>query len=109
MPEVSEHSDFMKTVQEIRSAEEEYDHLISEAKQKADAILRKAREQVLKERRKAHDAATAHKNERLKSGSDGIEREVDKILEKAKSEADGIRKKKSDQKFTHSLVKELLN
>ncbi len=48
MDKISEQSEFMKTVQEIKVAEEEYDHLITDAKQKADATLRKAKEQVMK-------------------------------------------------------------
>jgi len=98
----------MKTVEEIKTAEDEYDQVISEARQKADAILRKAKEQVLKENTKARESATANKNERLKAGSEKIEDEVDKILAKAREEAEIIKKKKVDEKFTTSLVKSIL-
>jgi vacuolar-type H+-ATPase subunit H len=44
MHEASEQPEFMETVKEIRSAEEEYDRIINSAKEKADRILRKAKE-----------------------------------------------------------------
>ncbi len=108
MDKISEQSEFMKTVQEIKVAEEEYDHLITDAKQKADATLRKAKEQVMKEKTKARENAVAYKNEKLKEGGEEIEGELAKILKKARDEADAVRKKKADKKVTSALVKSLL-
>lgn len=104
-----EHSEFMKTVNEIKVAEDEYEHLVSEAKEKADAILRKAKEQIIKEQSKAKENSVSYKNERLKEGSEEIEQEVNQILKKANVKAASIRKSRTDQGFILSLVKSLLS
>ncbi len=40
----------MKTVKEIKEAEEAYDRLIASAKEKADKLLREAKEKSMEER-----------------------------------------------------------
>ena len=84
----------MKTVGEIRSAEEKYDSVISEAKGEADKILRKAKEELAKEKASVKEEITKYKNEKLKSGKTSIEKDVKKTIEKAKDEADKIKAKK---------------
>jgi vacuolar-type H+-ATPase subunit H len=98
----------MKTIKEIRDAEEEYDRLINSAKEKADKIMREARERTMDERRKSDEEITAYKNDRLRKGSKDIESEVEKIVAKAKDEGEKVGKKKPEASAVPKLVKDFL-
>lgn len=108
MHETSEHPEFMKTVKEIRDAEEEYDRIMNSAKEKADNVMREAKEKIAEERMKSEDELVSFKNERIRSGSEEIDVEVEKILAKAKKEGESINKKKLDSKSVSTLVKNFL-
>jgi len=84
----------MKTVGEIRSAEDKYESTISEAKEKADSILRKAKEEIAKEKAAVKEEITKFKNEKLKAGKNSIEKDVKKTIEEAKDNAEKIKSKK---------------
>jgi len=105
MHQPSEHPEFVKTVKEIRDAEEEHDRLVESSKGKADKLLREAKEKAIAERTEAEEAVVAFKNERLKQGSEGIEADVEKIVRKAKDEGSRISKKKLDAATVSKLVK----
>lgn len=98
----------MKTVKEIRDAEEEYDRLIGSAKEKADKVMREAKERIMEERMKSEDELVSHKNERIRSGSTEIEAEVEKILGQARDKGAKMGKKKVDKKAVSKLVKDFL-
>ncbi|MBN1169454.1 hypothetical protein JXA56_00340 [Candidatus Micrarchaeota archaeon] len=102
-------SEFSETIKEIRLAEEEYDSVISRAKSEAQKIAVEAKEMALRERKKNSDEIVKYKNEKLKEGSSGIEKEVEKILKKAKDEGAKIRKNKADSKEVSAIVREFLN
>lgn len=104
----TERSDFMKTVEEIKLAEEESDEILKAAKLKADKILRKAKEDVQRQQAKTQEEVVSLKNSLLDSGSKEIETEVQKILDKARKEADSIREKNLAKKDTNQLVKNFL-
>lgn len=105
----TEQPEFMETVKEIRSAEEEYDRLISAAKEKADRILHKAKETVLEERTRSEEEMVALKNKRLQEGSREIEKAVNGMLEKTKGEAAKISEKKLNKADVAKLAKEFLS
>lgn len=109
MHQTSEHPEFMKTIKDIRDAEEEYDRLINSAKEKADKIMREAKEKTAEERMKSEEELVAYKNDRLRKGSKDIESEVEKIVEKAKDEGTKVGKKKPESSATSKLVKEFLS
>lgn len=104
----TQRSDFMKTVQEIKLAEEESDEILKSAKLKADKILRKAKEDVQHQAAKTGEEIVALKNKMLDQGSKEIETEVQDILNKAKKEADKIRKESLAKKDANVLVKDFL-
>jgi vacuolar-type H+-ATPase subunit H len=108
MHQTSEHPEFMKTIKEIRDAEEEYDRLINSAKEKADKIMREARERTIAERMKSEEELVAFKNEHLRNGSKEIEAEVGEIAEKAKDEGAKISKRKLESAAVSKLVKDFL-
>ncbi len=108
MHENPSHSVFMKTVEEIRSAEEKSDKAVLEAKEKADKILRRAKEEIADEAAAAREEVTKYKNEKLKAGGTGIEEEVQKTLGKAKADAEKIRKKQLDKRSVLSLCKSFI-
>lgn len=105
----SDRSEFMKTVQEIKLAEEESDEILRSAKIQADKILRKAKEDVQNQRAKTDEEVVAMKNRLLEEGSRKIEAEVQTVIEKAKKEADGIRKKKLPKADIGNLAKEFIS
>jgi len=98
----------MKTVGEIRSAEEKYDSVISEAKEEADKVLRKAKEELAKEKAAVKEEITKYKNEKLKSGKTSIEKDVKKTIEGAKDEADKIKAKKLPKTKVISIGKSFI-
>ena len=98
MHEASEHPEFMKTIKEIHSAEQEYDRIMNSAKEK-----------IAEERMKGEEELVSLKNELLRSGSKEIDAEVDKILAKAKSEGEKINKKKLEAKTVSGIVKNFLS
>jgi vacuolar-type H+-ATPase subunit H len=108
MHQHSEHPEFVKTIKDIRDAEEEHDRLIGSSKDKAERILREAKEKALEERGKSEEEIVSFKNERLKRGSEEIEGEVNKIVKKAKDEGAKISKKDLDTPAVSKLVKEFL-
>lgn len=108
MHQVSEHSEFIRTIKEIREAEEEYDRLIMSAKEKADKIMREAKEKTANERMKNQEDTTNYKNQQLQKGSKEIDDEVGKIVGKAKEEGNKLTKKKPDQNTVSKFVKDFL-
>ncbi len=98
----------MKTVEEIKEAEEAYDRLIQSAKEKSGKMLRDAKEKLQEERAKGDEEVTAFRNERLRKGSKEIEDEVGKLLSAARDEAAKLGKKKADQPAVSRLVKDFL-
>ncbi len=109
MHQASEQPEFMKTVKEIKDAEEAYDRLIASAKEKADKLVRDAKEKSMEERAKGDEEITAFKNERLRKGSKDIESEVEKLLADAKDGAGKLSQKKADQAAVSRFVKDFLN
>ncbi|MDD5172313.1 MAG: hypothetical protein PHF60_04740 [Candidatus ainarchaeum sp.] len=108
MHQTSEHPEFMKTIKEIRDAEEAYDRLIISSKEKADKIVREAREKIAEERMKAEEETVAFKNDSLRKGSKEIEAEVEKILADAKEDGAKVGKKKPGAQTVSKLVKEFM-
>ncbi len=98
----------MKTVEEIKEAEEAYDRLILSAKDKAGKTLRDAKEKLQEERAKSDEEITAFRNERIRKGSKEIEDEVGKLLSAAKEDAAKLGKKKADQQTVSRLIKDFL-
>ena len=103
------HSVFMKTVEEIRSAEEKSDRAVSEAKERADNILRKAKEEIAGENALVQEEITKYKNEKFKIGKSEIEKEVLKTLNKAKDTAEKTRKKHLDKRDVSTLCKSFIS
>ena len=66
--ERSERSDFMKTVEDIKLAEEESDEILKAAKMEADKILRKAKEDVQRQAAEHEEKVVAFKNSLLEKG-----------------------------------------
>jgi vacuolar-type H+-ATPase subunit H len=109
MHQASEQPEFMRTVKEIKDAEEAYDRLISAAKEKAEKAVREAKEKSIEERMKGEEAVTAYRNERIRKGSKEIEDEVGKLLAAAREDAEKLGKRKADQQAVSRLVKEFLD
>jgi vacuolar-type H+-ATPase subunit H len=108
MPEPDDNSNFMKTVEEIQVAENQSELVVLNAKKKADDILRKAKENVLKERARTNDEIVALKNSLFQAGNEEIKNDVKKILKKAEVEAEKISRQKLSSKEVSALLKQFL-
>jgi vacuolar-type H+-ATPase subunit H len=108
MNATSQNPEFMKTIEDIRSAEKEYESTLTKAREKAEKVLRDAKEKVHDEREKTEKEIVELKNERLRKGSKGIEADVQKMVDEAKDEADGISSKKLNKKDVSKLVKDFI-
>jgi len=106
--ERTERSDFMKTVEDIKLAEEEADEILKSAKMDADKILRKAKEDVQRQAAEHDEKIVSLKNSLLEKGSEEIENDVKKILKEATAKADKIRKERLAKKDVELLVKKFL-
>jgi len=106
--ERSERSDFMKTVEDIKLAEEESDEILKSAKMEADKILRKVKEDVQRQAAEHDELVVVLKNSLLEKGSLEIEQDVQKILKVASVKAEKIRKERLAKKDVDFLVKNFL-
>ncbi|MBS3068645.1 hypothetical protein J4450_08115 [Candidatus Micrarchaeota archaeon] len=103
-----EKSNFMETIDSIRSAEQEADKIVKEAKEKADEILRKAKENISKMKTETEENCVSLKNSRLQNGRSAIEKEVESVIKKARQEADGLKSKKLLDKELSDILKSIL-
>ena len=101
--------DFIKTIDEIKGAEQEHERVINKARDDADKILIEAKEIANEERMKTSKEVVAFKNESLKSGRKKIEQKVEQMLKKAKEESQEISKKKLDSASISKLVKAFIS
>ncbi len=109
MQKISDQPEFIKTIGEIKGAEEEYDRLIKEAREKADKMVRQAKEKIIAESTKASQEMVDFKNARLQEGSRTIEGKVQKLIQKAKDDGSKLSKKKLESAKVSKLVKNFLN
>jgi|GEM_PF-1942190 len=105
----SDDSDFMKTVDEIHSAEGQSDRIKADAKEKAEQILKKAKESILKIKTETDEEVVKLKNKLLKSGKDKIESEVEEILDGARKQAESLKSKRLKDSELSSLLKETIS
>ena len=98
----------MKTVKEIGAAEEEYDRIIHSARDRANKVIQDAKEKALRERTKAEEGIVAFKNERLRQGSESIEAEVRKLVDKAKADAATFNGRNLDAQSISKIVRGFL-
>lgn len=102
-------SNFMETIDGIRSTEKEAEQLVRQSKEKADELLRKAKENVAKMKAETEEMSVRMKNERLQLGRSGIEKEVEALLKKAREEAGQFKNKKPGDTMLSELLRVLLS
>ncbi|MBD3210406.1 hypothetical protein GF318_03420 [Candidatus Micrarchaeota archaeon] len=108
MNKTSGSPEFVKTIEDIHGAEQQYDRIISDAKKEAETVIRQAKEKTHQEREETEKEIVNYKNEKIRSGSKEIEKKVTDMLKKAGNEASNIKKKKLEKKEVSKLVKEFL-
>ena len=101
-------SETMKVVEEIKSAETQYDNAIALAKTNAQKILLAGKENALAEKVKAEEDALKIKNELLLNGKKEIDGSVDASLQKAKTGASKLSKKTLSETEISKLAVEFL-
>lgn len=100
----SEHSNFMKTIEDIRASEQESDRIKLDAKEKADKIMRKAKENVMAMKSETEEELVKRKNQLFHQGKEKIEQEVNRNIEAAKKTAATLKGKKPSQKDLDGAV-----
>ena len=98
----------MGTIEEVKKAESEAESARADARKKADRLLLKGREDAEELRVKSEKEITDLKNEMIAKGKKTTDREADKIIEKAREEAQKTKKKKADAKLLKSVFEELV-
>jgi vacuolar-type H+-ATPase subunit H len=106
---VTNHRDFIKTVTEIRSTEEEYESIISSAKLKAESMVSSAKSSVSDQKRKFEEELVISKTAAMKKGSDDLEKEVRQIVSKSKSESESISTKTLSDSVLSKMAKDFLS
>ncbi len=106
---VTNHRDFIKTVTEIRSTEEEYESIISSAKLKAESMVSSAKSSVSDQKRKLEEELVVSKTTAMKKGSDDLEKEVRQIVSKSKSESESISTKTLSDSVLSKMAKDFLS
>ncbi|MBI5228112.1 hypothetical protein HY988_05975 [Candidatus Micrarchaeota archaeon] len=101
--------DFAKTVTEIKTAEEDYDKIIVQAKEKAAAIASKNSEQIADGKKKSSEEMVLLKNSRLSAGMKEIEKSVQKTIQKAKEDGEKVSKKELSSDEIAKIAKEFLS
>ncbi|MDO8553876.1 MAG: hypothetical protein Q7S22_03660 [Candidatus Micrarchaeota archaeon] len=104
-----EHSDFMKTIEDIRVSENESEKIKLEAKEKADLIMRNAKENVMKMKSDIEEELVQRKNTLIHQGKEKIEKEVQENLGSAKKVADGLKNKALSQKDISAAASIIFN
>ena len=104
--EHSDKSNFMSTIEDIRKAEEDAEKAKEEAGRKADSILMKAKENVMRYSTETDLEVTKIKNSIFQKQSANIEGEIEDMLGEAKKSAEQIRKKSLGQKESISIMRE---
>ena len=106
--QINEQTNFMETIDQIKKAEEETEKIKNAAREKADQILRKGKESAMKAESETEKEITELKNSIFRKGSDDVEKEIGKILDKAKHEAEEIKTQSIDKKQLSSILKSSL-
>ncbi|HIH22539.1 TPA: hypothetical protein HA238_02320 [Candidatus Micrarchaeota archaeon] len=102
-------SEFMKTVDEIRRAESAAEKIRTDAKEKADDVLKKAKETVMKIKQETSENCVQEKNKHIQKGKERIDQEVELLLSKAKAESDAVREKRLKQAHVVELFNNFLS
>ena len=102
-------SEFVKTIEDIRKAEENYDKRLQDAKHNAALILQKAKQQTNDEKVKRAEEVAVWKNSHLKSGNEEIEENVAKIVQKSREDSSKLSKKVLDSDAISKIAKDFLN
>ena len=101
-------SETMKIVEEIKSAETQYDNAIALAKTNAQRIVLQGKENALAEKVRAEEEALKIKNDIITRGKSDTDQIVEKSLEKAKADAAKLSKKSLNEADVIKLTVDFL-
>ncbi len=104
----AEDTSFMKTVDEVRSAEAEALRIKNGAAEKAQAAIRSAMREAEENKLESEKKSLEAKEKIISEGKKSTEGEVKKILSSAEKEAEKIRGGKAGAKDVSLLVKDFL-
>ena len=99
---------FMKTIENVKSAEQKAAALKQAAEKNAEKITLSTKKKAEELRLRGEKEALDLKEKKISDGKKATEKEVGKILSEAKSKAAGIRKKKAGSKDISRLMDDFL-
>ena len=101
---LADDSEFLRTVEELKSAEKEAELVKSTAQSESEKILKSAKEEIVKLNQMLEDEIVKKKNTLLEQGNKKIENDVKKIITEGKIEASNLKKKKIQPKSFERLI-----
>ncbi|MFH2105969.1 MAG: hypothetical protein ABII22_01805 [Candidatus Micrarchaeota archaeon] len=101
---MSEQSDFMKKVEDVRLAEKEAGNIINAAKKSAENILQAAKKEVVSVKSKNEEQIINIKDTFVRARGEEIEKEVEGIIKKSKEKVAKSRNMCIDKKEAEGLV-----
>ena len=102
-------SHFMKTIDAIRSSEQEADARVLQAQTQADEILKHGKERIAKMKADTADELVMIKNKLLKKGKEDIEKEIEQLLVRTHTSSQQFKKLKLSEKELSEFLKQLLS
>jgi vacuolar-type H+-ATPase subunit H len=106
---MSEQSDFMKKVEDIRLAEKEADNVVTAAKKSAENILQAAKKEVVSVKSKNEAQITSMKDNFVHAQGEEIEKEVEGVIKKSKEKVAKSKTTCIDKKEAEDLVNYFLD
>ncbi|MGV8176893.1 MAG: hypothetical protein ACP5NX_03775 [Candidatus Bilamarchaeaceae archaeon] len=101
-------SDLMSVVEELKRAETDADRKKADAEKEAESIIKRAKEEASNIIMKSRDDAVALKNDIIHSGKTETDKEVKKIVDKARADGKALRAKKLKKEDVAELAKHIL-
>lgn len=102
-------SDFTKTVEDIRVAEEKAEKIKEEAKLYSEQAIKRAKDNVIKMSKETEDEVVKLKNAKLQNGKQKIDEEVHIIIENAQKDSEKFRKSKFSEPESKSIIKKFID
>jgi len=99
----------IKTIEDVKAAEEKAKQLKISAEETAQKILISSKKEAEDLKLKGEKDALGQKEKRISEGKKDTETEVAKIINIARKKADEIKKKKADSKAVSALTNDFVN
>ncbi len=102
-------SHFMKTIDSLHATEQETESRMVQAQAQADEIVKRGKERIAKMKSDTTSELVMIKNKALQNGKEGIEREIEQLLTRARASSQQFKKLKVSERELSEFLKQLLS